>query len=625
MRRHLVTALTTMVLLAAAMPAGGQTPITFSFTGAGWGHGVGLSQYGARSLAVAGWTADQIVNHYYSGTTVRPIDHVVGPDHWMRADPAPMWIGLGQNLTNLQFTVNGPGPAGLCKANDGEGACPTQFAQTGESWEFRALGGGACQFFRGGVAVGNPGTCRASIEWGDQPSTSVTLGNFSRTYARGSIRIRPVGGGFHVVLELGIEDYIYGIGEVPSDWPAPALQAQALAARTYGVRQALRWGPEDQFSASRQQTCWCHLVSSVADQVYVGWSKESAPNGSNWVNAVNATATRLITHPQAPEATVIIAYYSSSSGGHTDSNVDGLGHTSVLPYLTGVPDPYSVDSNAQNPFASWTKDVSATDAAAALGLDSVSGMSIQSTNSSGSVAQVQVVGTLNGEPVTITRTGRSIRSALGLRSIFFNLGGPAGNPQAGPCDDPAAPAGFTDVAAGSVHAEDIDCLASLGITTGTTATTFDPVANVSRWQMALFLIRTAEVLGISLPGGADQGFLDLGGLSAEAVTAINRLRELNITQGTTETTFDPNGNVTRWQMALFLTRLHSATGFELPPGFDHGFADLNGLDESTVTAINQLAELAVTTGTSATTFSPANNVLREQMASFLARLVRIDT
>ena len=65
--------------------------------------------------------------------------------------------------------------------------------------------------------------------------------------------------------------------------------------------------------------------------------------------------------------------------------------------------------------------------------------------------------------------------------------------------------------------------------------------------------------------GASQGFDDLGGLSAEAVTAINQIKQLGITTGTTATTFDPNGVVNRWQMALFLTRLHPA-GRWRPPG-----------------------------------------------------------
>jgi hypothetical protein len=77
-------------------------------------------------------------------------------------------------------------------------------------------------------------------------------------------------------------------------------------------------------------------------------------------------------------------------------------------------------------------------------------------------------------------------------------------------------------------------------------------------------------------------------------------------------------------MALFLMRLHGLTGFAVPSGESQGFTDLAGHGESTVLAINQLAQLTITSGTSPGTYSPALDVSREQMASFLARLIRLD-
>ncbi|MDX1450327.1 MAG: S-layer homology domain-containing protein, partial [Acidimicrobiia bacterium] len=192
-----------------------------------------------------------------------------------------------------------------------------------------------------------------------------------------------------------------------------------------------------------------------------------------------------------------------------------------------------------------------------------------------------------------------------------------------PCQGEVPPAGFTDVAASSVHAADIDCVAHVGVTTGVGNGLFDPKGTVTRWQMALFLARTAPLLGIEVPVFAPQ-FTDLQGLSPEAVAAIGSLQALGITSGTTATTYSPGQPVTRWQMALFLTRLHSAAGYELPPGLDQGFTDISTYPSSTIMAINQLAELGITSGTSPTTYGPGANVLREQMASFLARLIRID-
>jgi hypothetical protein len=113
-------------------------------------------------------------------------------------------------------------------------------------------------------------------------------------------------------------------------------------------------------------------------------------------------------------------------------------------------------------------------------------------------------------------------------------------------------------------------------------------------------------------------------LSQEAVAAIGSLQAMGITSGTSATEYSPALPVTRWQMALFLTRLHASAGYELPPGQPQGFEDIGDYPESTILAINQLAELAVTAGTSPTTYGPAQDVLREQMASFLARLIRLD-
>jgi stage II sporulation protein D len=618
--------LLTFVLAASLVPAvpalGQTTDPTFTVSGSGWGHMVGMSQYGARAMAAGGQTAAQITSFYYANTTVQAIPSVVPATNFIVSDPDPLWIGLLQNRTSFNFRVDGTGSVGLCKANDGEGICPTQFAQPGEAWEFRALGAGSCQFFRAGVAVGNPGACQAAITWDFSAGTKIFAADNGRTYARGVIRIRPAGEGFHVVLEIGIDEYLYGLGEMPSNWPGEALRAQAIAGRTYGVRQAIRYGPEEAFDAARRSICWCHLFNSVVDQAYVGWAKEADQCGANWVAAVQGTAGQVVTHPQAPDFSIIVAYYASSTGGHTDSNVEGLGHTTPLPYLASTPDPWSTAPAAENPFAKWTATFSGAEIAAAVGLTTVSGVQVTGRNSSGTVKEVTIAGTLNGQQTVITTGGRTFRSALGMRSTMYNVSGGSGVGAAA-CNGPAPSAGFTDVDGSNPHLDDINCIAALEITSGTAPGIFSPTATVSRWQMAIFLARTAAALGAGLPGGADQCFTDLGDLPAETITAINQIRELGITTGTTATTFDPHGAVPRWQMALFLTRLQPVVGGTLPAGSDHGFADLTGLSPEAVTAVNQLADLGITLGTGPGAFSPGAAVVRQQMASFLARLIRL--
>jgi hypothetical protein len=201
------------------------------------------------------------------------------------------------------------------------------------------------------------------------------------------------------------------------------------------------------------------------------------------------------------------------------------------------------------------------------------------------------------------------------------------------CPDSIADAGFTDLAGVPAAAVDaINCIADYGISTGTTATTFDPFAEVARWQMALFITRqaTAHGLGAALPAGTDQGFTDLGGVPAAAVTSINQIAELGISTGTSATTFDPFATVERWQMALFLQRLiviavsDNSPAVTLPDGSDQGFTDLAGVPAAAVTAINTIAQLDVADGTTATTFDPFAAVERWAMALFLARTLAAD-
>ncbi len=629
MKRSRAIALTIFSLLVGLVPVGVQaqeTEPTFVIDGSGWGHGVGMSQYGARALAESGQTVDQIINQYYQGVSLQQVTDVLGPAHWMNADLDPLWVGLAQNQSSLRFSVSG-GVAELCKANDGEGVCPTQFASPGEQWEFRALGGGQCQFFQNNLPLGNPGTCRGSIEW-NQPGTVLKLESVgNREYAWGRLRMRPIGSNFHVTLEVGVEQYVRGIAEIPPNWHPVALQAQAIAARTYGIRQALRWGDAgengDSLSNDRKIACWCQLYSTVVDQNYVGYWAEDGPGDLPWVQAIEATAGRIITHPEAPQQTVIIAYYSSSHGGHSDTNIAGLGASPpAAPYLPSKPDPYSVSPLANNPYAKWQLTFTASQIAAKYSLDTVTDVKITAQHDpSGSVAQVTITGTLGGSETTLTRTGRSFRSTMGMRSIFFTINGAGAIAES--CRGTVPPAGFTDVSSASIHALDINCVAHEGVTTGVSQGLYDPKGTVTRWQMALFLTRTAPLLGIPVPTSAPP-FTDLGGFSPEAVAAIGSLAAMGVTSGTSATEYSPADPVTRWQMALFLTRLHALGGYEIPSGTAQGFTDINAFPAGTVTAINQLAQLGITSGTTTTTYSPYNSVTREQMASFLARLIRLD-
>ena len=219
--------------------------------------------------------------------------------------------------------------------------------------------------------------------------------------------------------------------------------------------------------------------------------------------------------------------------------------------------------------------------------------------------------------------------------------------------------GFADVAMGSVHHDNINCLAYYGITVGKTHGTFDPGGNVTRSQMALFLARAADKANIDLGEAADQGFMDLNADDTERVNAINLLVGAGIMFGKAETSYDPpsatkfapGDYVQRWEMAMFLFAfldhaLVSVLIDQLPKSFDGdgtGHVELNSEDGEEGDApddwfgdavrqtpghvedrIAALYELGVTTGTNNMvgakgTFNPTGLVTRAQMASFIMR------
>ena len=192
----------------------------------------------------------------------------------------------------------------------------------------------------------------------------------------------------------------------------------------------------------------------------------------------------------------------------------------------------------------------------------------------------------------------------------------------------ASAAGFTDTTS-----TDVDCIAMFGITKGVTATTYEPSASIPRWQMALYLTRTASIAGHTLGSGADQGFTDISGYSAEIQTAINQLKQLTVTTGTTATTYSPDDNVTREQMAMFVNRLLALTA-PGPGGNSDGTStkivgdagdvyNYTDIDGGAVTFEGHTAAVALYNlgvpghAKTVTTFGPATNITRGEMATWL--------
>ena len=185
----------------------------------------------------------------------------------------------------------------------------------------------------------------------------------------------------------------------------------------------------------------------------------------------------------------------------------------------------------------------------------------------------------------------------------------------------SGPPPFSDVPADSWFADDVRCLAELGVTTGTSPSTFSPDDDVTRAQMALFLARLADVTGVE-PAVSTHPFKDLDHVSDEVRDAVAVIYELGVTTGTSPSTFSPDDDVTRAQMALFLARFASV-GSELAVPGVYPFKDLDHVSDEVRGAVAVIYGLGVTTGTSTSTFSPDDAVTRAQMAGFVARVYRV--
>ena len=213
--------------------------------------------------------------------------------------------------------------------------------------------------------------------------------------------------------------------------------------------------------------------------------------------------------------------------------------------------------------------------------------------------------------------------ALGiLVAILVLLAGTASaqEPGSGACPSTIPSAGFLDIedlSDESVRA--IDCVAHYGITAGTSPTTYSPGDNLTRAQMARFLIRTAEALGVELPAGDSAPFEDLSGLDADGQRSVARLYELGITTGRRPGQFDPDALVGRRQMALFLSRTLAAAGIAGEADPDAlPYSDLEGWSDEALSAVANLAALGVEWPAATELFEPVRRVTREEAALLLA-------
>lgn len=351
--------------LSPAGHAAQPPPQTFFVKGRGWGHGVGLAQYGAYGYALHGWTYDQIVGHYYPGTTLGQ-----APLKKVRVLLVPGSKRVVVSSTS-PFTVR-----------DGAGKVyklPAGRQELGPGLKLKLAAASEAKALPGPLLFAP----------GDDP---LVLGK--RAY-RGSLRVTATTS-VRVVNVVGLEPYLWGVvpSEMPDRWPAEALQAQAVVARSYALSHLHKGGDFD-------------LYPDTRSQVYGGIAAES-PSASD---AVNQTAGRVVTN----KGDLADTFFFSSSGGRTANVQDVWPSATPTSYLVSVPDPYDTLS----PYHEWgplrftPAQLGHRLRARGLFLDVKA-----DTAPSGRVRTLTVVGS-NGER---TISGSAARAALGLRSTWFTIG-----------------------------------------------------------------------------------------------------------------------------------------------------------------------------------------------------------
>ena len=504
----------------------GATSSEIIINGSGWGHGIGFSQYGARALADSGMGSQEILQHYFADVELRNID-TLGIGGGLLDKEKNLWIGLAQNRPDLTFEIE-KGEFTLCL--DEISQC-LMTIQKGEKWKFGYEQSGLCVFSRlemnGNYEPAfSPGSCSASVR-PVSDSSIMKIPRKGKSYKRGELTFResPSSKRLQVSYRLGIEDFLKGIREMPDSWPGSALEAQAVVSRTIAVRAILDHGNGQDFSDARLTVCACHLLDDDSEIIYGGYTSETGH--PFWQGRVGATKGQVLTW----RGEVIVAKFTSSTAGKTESNKDGVGY--FAPYLLSVDDSFSISGPARNPFKEWVKKIDPNLVGSKFGFMWLTDAKVADLNESGSVKTVKMKGIISGFPSEVTVSGKKFRNELGLFSPFFDI---------------KMSLKFLDVNSEHPFAGEITGLSELGITTGCTATEFCPSENVTREQMAAFLVRA---LGLELEEKTDL-FVDDDSSFFES--EIETLYRNGITTGCTATEFCPSENVTREQMAAFLVR-----------------------------------------------------------------------
>ena len=348
-----------LVLLLLAIPASAHAvgvPERFYVSGSGFGHGVGLSQMGAKGLALEGKSSADIINYFFPGTSITTNTELGN---------------IRVNIAHLATYITITNPTGVITLNKSDGTSVAT-VPIGSALKFSVV----TKVISPSVTTPKqkplviPAATAWNLTW--DAGSVVTVNNSGSTtkLSYGQINVKDVANKIELTTSMRLNDqYIYGISEMSSSWPDAAMQSQAIASRTYGLSRM----------GSIRKECDCNLYNTKFDQTYAGYSKEvEAKYGALWKAAVDATSGQVITYQGSP----INVYFSSSTGGITQKASDVWG--TDFPYLTNVADPWSLDVVLNPQYAHWLRVISQGDMAKAFGLPDVATIKIDARTTSNS-------------------------------------------------------------------------------------------------------------------------------------------------------------------------------------------------------------------------------------------------
>ena len=386
------TAMWTFATLSMGPAVAATSPAHFILTGSGYGHGVGMSQIGVQGQALEGQNATDILTYWFPGTSIVPapinqnirvnIAHAVNAASFSlkAVDTSTAWTVGAQSIpinSTVKFSISG-------KTITATVATPKEPART------------------------LIGKAPWTINFSGLLAQTVQGKTINLRY--GTVVLKVVGKKIEVTDTLSIEQYVLGISEMPSSWPAAALQAQAIASRTYALAHT-----------TIRSACDCQVYNNTYDQVYNGYAKESEPGyGQFWIDAVTSTETDPNNALEITfEGKPISVYFFSSDGGVTQTAGDVWG--TDLPYLKNVQDPWSLDIFLNPYYAHWQRVITQKDMATAFNLSDVVSVSITSRALSNAAAVITAVSSIGS---SATLSVAKFKSTLRLPSSWFEIAPP---------------------------------------------------------------------------------------------------------------------------------------------------------------------------------------------------------